>query len=307
MNKKNETSDPIPDKLVQKQDPDADIKKKEQGPAEEKSPAGVLYESRLAEAGLSHKEKRRLRREKMRAITADMSKSEKLKYYIFYYKGPVIVSVIILAFLIYLGRALYLNGRPKALSFAFLNPRSDVTLDAFQDYLKDRGYDDSYRLESASYYVSQAGFEYNAARGAQNANYLQLPVMAEGDEYDFMLTDAKGLDYASRNEIAIPLSAVLSGNLRSELQEKEVLVDAKGPADATLTDAPSEDAPASAYGISSSTDAEKPSCYAVNLSGTSFAAELHDGSPLYLIVTGKSKECLNRTEDFLTYIFSLNP
>ena len=118
-----------------------------------------------------------------------------------------------------------------------------------------------------------------------------------------MITDAKGLDYAARNHVALPLSQCLSDLQLSNY--KEYLVQAKSPEASTATDALKK---AKDYGVKNSTSANElgnnTGIYALNITDTNFAKSLNtEANQVYLIICSDKEENLERTNKILDFIF----
>lgn len=280
--------------------------------------------------GLYFIEKLRSKRERMKSMTADMSRHEKFNYYFYYYKWHVLVLLVLVLFALYAINSICRNSRPRSLAFAMLNPAKSVNISATDSYLKYYKYNSSsYLMLSDKYFVNEADFEHDENAGVNSPTYLQLPVICQGGEYDFMITDAAGLDYASRQEIAFPLTSVFSGSYLDNY--KSFLISAATPEAATLSDAVQSKMDISdpdSYGISKNTnfssaktttdtDADTSTdtnasgsvknynIYAFDISDTSFCKNLSFGSDnTYLIITGRSKASLKRTSQFIDYIYS---
>ena len=262
-----------------------------------------IKDSRLSEHGTSLSQKFKLRKARTQAITKDMTKSEKFSYYTEYYKWPVIIALALVVAIIYLAHTISLKSRPVSLAYAFLNPGNATDTKVIDDYLLDQGFDDSYQVVLDSYYVTEEEYLSAAARGATDATYLQLPELVKDDEYDFMITDAKGLDYAARNDVALPLSQCLSDLQLSNY--KEYLVQAKSPEASTATDALKK---VKDYGVKNSTSANElgnnTGIYALNITDTNFAKSLNtEANQVYLIICSDKEENLERTNKILDFIF----
>ena len=142
-------------------------------PELEEKPIEREIDDRLEMKSLSRKDRRKYKKEKLRETMADMSKSEKAKYLLYYYKEAIIISAVLLIFGIWLGRTIYGNTRPLTISYVVINcgNQLEFNLDTMEQYAKDIGKYKGCRIKGDTN-VTISGEEY--AKGYEGNGNSQI-------------------------------------------------------------------------------------------------------------------------------------
>jgi len=191
----------------------------------EEKPIEKSTDDRLEMKSLSRRDRRKYKKEKIQETIADMSKSEKIKYLLYYYKEAIIISSIILIFVIWLGRTIYGNTRPLTISYAVINcgNQFDFSLDTMEQYAKDIGKFKGYRINGDTNIVisgDENSKEYES--NESNQIYLNFANMATSDYYDVIFSNKIGADGCAELNIYKPLDTYLDAETYAKVKDRIV-------------------------------------------------------------------------------------
>ena len=178
--------------------------------------------SRLELHGLSRKEKRKLIKEQLDEQTEGMSKSEKYKYLLYYYKETLIVTIGVLICLIFLVRTVYNVTRPITISYALINcvDHLDYNTDSIHEYAKAIGKYKGYQIkEDANINLSgkMDTREYNDE--SNNQIFVNFMNMVTSDYYDVLFTNGDGAEYLAREGLVNPVNTYLDSDLYNKVKD----------------------------------------------------------------------------------------
>ena len=248
---------------------------------EEKSPT---VEDNLELHNLSRKERRRAKRERYKKTTEDMSRKEKINYFFYYFKVPILVGIAVIVSLSLIIASLYKNTRPVAISFALLNSPSVEYLskDDFKGYMDYYDMPSSYRM--LDFYSSKCDldiYEDYFSKNPDDAIFSQFPTLCYNDYFDIIISDKTGIDYCAKLSLIRPLEDSLDLSMSKYIYENcpERIVEANNVND-------------------------EPVAYAIDISGTEFAESLHlDYDDVYIALPGQSERNIANSKRILNYIF----
>lgn len=286
IDEKNEASESTDDKTIKESETDENeestsdkASKKEE--FDEKSPTA---EDNLELHGLSRKERNKIKREKYRKTTEDMSRKEKINYFFYYFKVPILVILAVIVSLTFITISLYKNTRPVALSFALLNSPSVeyLTKDDFKDYMDFYDMPSSYRI--IDFYSNKCDldiYEDYYSKNPNDAVYAQFPSLCYNDYFDVIISDKTGIEYCGKMSLIIPLEDSL---------------------DLSMSKYINDNCPERIISVNNVNDDLTP--YAIDISGTEFAESLGlDYDDVYIALPGQSARNIANSKRLLNYIF----
>ncbi len=241
-------------------------------------------EDNLELHGLSRRERRRAKRERYKKTTEDMSRKEKIGYFFYYFKVPILVGLAITVSLSLIIVSLYKNTRPVAISFALLNSPSVEYLskDDFKEYMDYYDMPSSYRM--LDFYSSKCDldiYEDYYSKNPDDAIYSQFPTLCYNDYFDIVISDKTGIDYCAKLSLIRPLEDSLDLSISKYLYDNypERIIEANNVND-------------------------EPVAYAIDISGTEFAKSLHlDYDDVYIALPGQSERNIANSKRILNFIF----
>ena len=241
-------------------------------------------EDNLELHGLSRRERRRAKRERYKRTTEDMSRKEKIGYFFYYFKVPILVGLAVIVSLSLIIVSLYKNTRPVAISFALLNSPSVEYLskDDFKEYMDYYDMPSSYRM--LDFYSSKCDldiYEDYYSKNPDDAIYSQFPTLCYNDYFDIVISDKTGIDYCAKLSLIRPLEDSLDLSMSKYLYDNypERIIEANNVND-------------------------EPVAYAIDISGTEFAKSLHlDYDDVYIALPGQSERNIANSKRILNYIF----
>lgn len=255
-------------------------------------------EDRLAMALMSGKERRAKKRSLMKARMAEMSRKEKIKYIIYYYKWYFLFGVAAVLVFGSLAIAIYKNSRPVSLAAAVLNADDPLAVSdkPFEQFVKDTKLNKGSRLLADAYY--NVTLEYELSNTSGNSNAISLAMLVKDNYYDVIITNLQGLEYCNYACILF---------FMDDYFDQEVLDKYKGRIYYSSDYADPENAKAAINAKTTEIlmavgDRSKP--LAVNISGTEFAKKLNLGyEDVYICFPGGKDRNKDRAEKLLEYIF----
>ena len=238
-------------------------------------------EDNLEMKGMSHRERRAIKKERIQKELEGKTRMEKVSYLLYYYKTPLILTAGAVIIITLLAVSIIINKRPVGLSAAFINVPSDreVTEDVFNDYLAHTGlnYDTSVKLNA------QARLDLDTAdevyrNDPYDYSLTQFPVLCSSDFFDVVITDKTGLDFCSYSNIIFDPEIIISPDTVLALRDHE---------------AKAKDSAGTEY------------FYAYDITDTKFAKSLNFGTRLYLCFPGRADGNKENAERFLRYLYRL--
>ena len=251
---------------------------------EEASEKSIFAEDNLELHGLSRKERKKVKRERYRKTTEDMNRKEKISYFFYYFKVPILVGLATIVGLTFISISLYRNTRPVAISFALLNSPSVeyLTKDDFKDYMDYYNMPSSYRI--IDFYSNKCDldiYEDYYSKNPDDAVYAQFPSLCYNDYFDIIISDKTGIEYCGKMSLIIPLEDSL---------------------DLSMSKYINENCPERIIEVNNVND--EPVAYAIDISGTEFAESLGlDYDDVYIALPGQSSRNIANSKRILNYIF----
>jgi len=249
-------------------------------PGEEKKDDSFV-EDKLELATMSFSDRRKARKAKREKEMEGMDRKQRIKYLLYYYQWPIILTIFIGGCMIWLILAVTRSKPPVALSAAVLNcrDRSLITEDIFSDYMVGANINTAYRTVVECFHLDQNTLMEDFHNDPGNGEFTRFPALARESYYDIVIADRGGLDYCSNTEIAIYPDYVLPLDL----------IEALKPYEAKAKDA---------YG--------QTFVYGYDISGTDFAKALDLGyDEVFICFPGSTSESQMHAENFIRYIFDL--
>ena len=251
---------------------------------EKKVEKSLTAEDNLELHSLSRKERNKAKREKYRQTTAKMNRKEKINYFFYYFKVPILVSIAAIVGVTFITISLYRNTRPVAISFALLNSPSIeyLTKDDFKGYMDYYDMPSSYRM--IDFYSNKADidiYEDYYSKNPDDALYAQFPSLCYNDYFDVIISDKTGIEYCGKMSLIIPLEDSL---------------------DLSMSKYINDNCPERIISVNNLNDDMTP--YAIDISGTEFAISLGlDYDDVYIALPGQSARNIANSKRLLNYIF----
>ncbi len=232
-----------------------------------------------------------------------MTKGEKIKYFIYFYRGTIILLALILLLLITVPMYIIKANKPIAISYAIINqdsfyPASEDGINGYMDYF---GYADDYtvrnysgiQLEDVSTEAtatdstntSDGSDLYLTYQDESNAGYVQFPLLCRDGSLDFVLMDKVALKYCEESDLFLSLEDALSPEGYRQLLEKYPdleIINIKDPQDNSIP------------------------CV-INISHTDFAKDFDLSYDEVYLVFPKTKDASNKKpKELIEYIFGIS-
>ncbi len=247
----------------------------------------VSSENSLELHSLSFRDKLKAKKARYVENTKDMSKPERFKYFVYYYKWHVILGILLLFCAIALPITIYKNSRPISLSYAIVNCDTPgrINQEPFEDYAEFYNISEGYQLlHNITTHLNLETYEEEMTKNPDNASYNQFPLLCFNNHFDIIITDKTGLDYCSVNGLIQPLEDRLTEDVLS-------IINTQYPQ--LIVMSPNYD------------DAETP--YAIDISHTEFAKNLNLGyNDIYVCFPGGEERNFTNSKRFLNYVLQLD-
>ncbi|MBO4863593.1 MAG: hypothetical protein J5517_04465 [Eubacterium sp.] len=185
----------------------------------EEKPQEKTEISRLDMHGLSRKEKRAIIRERLKEETEGMTDKEKYKYLAYYYKEAIIITIGVIACLIFLISTIYKITRPITISYAVVNchDKLDLDTDVIKEYAKAIGKYRGHQVKGdANINLQTDAQEY--VDDSNNQIYVNFMNMITSDYYDVVFTDGKGATYLAKEGLINPVNEYLDADLYNKVK-----------------------------------------------------------------------------------------
>lgn len=189
-------------------------------------------ENRLAKEGLSLKNKLRANHQRCLDNMEGMSKKEKTKYFLYFYRGYIIMGIILLLLAIAIPIHIYNKNKPVAISYAVLNQTSFYTTSksSINDYMDYFNYDSRYKAEEYTGIQLRPHRDEPTTEMADNiaiayqdetsAGYIQFPLLCRDGYIDFVLMDMDAIKCLEGSDLFISLEDTLSSDTYHQLLAK---------------------------------------------------------------------------------------
>ena len=193
----------------------------EQKPQSEKTI--VNTEDNLELHSLSFRDRQRAKRARIKEHMEGMTKGQKFGYILSYYKGRIILGLILLAICIAIPVTIYKKSRPVALSYCIVNSPEPSAIDTsfVDEYLDFYNLNGAYQLESdVTVHLDKDTYLEEYSQNSSASIYTELPMLCFNGYYDVMIMDEKGLEYCAMQEIIYPLRNYLPAEIYSEVEPR---------------------------------------------------------------------------------------
>lgn len=191
-------------------------------PSQETTPH--IAEDCLDISGYSRLDKLKYRFRQEREKWKEMNRSERLSYFMDYYKWPTIFTVMGIVCLIILGYNLYQNSFPTDLRIAILNADTEILEeDAFLTaYRTHYEIPEAHKLEVyPNFKIDPETYqqELNVAGSSQITVYEQLSAYIMSNYFDAMITDPKGYEYSMEIGLIYSLTNIFSEETLKQVED----------------------------------------------------------------------------------------
>jgi hypothetical protein len=183
----------------------------------------VNTEDNLELHSLSFRDRQRAKRARLKEHMDGMSKGQKFGYVLSYYKGKIILGLILLAICIAIPVTIYKKSRPVALSYCIVNAPEPSAVDTsfVDEYLDFYNLNGAYQLESdVTVHLDKDTYLEEYSQNSSASIYTELPMLCFNGYYDVMIMDEKGLEYCAMQEIIYPLRNYLPAEIYSEVESR---------------------------------------------------------------------------------------
>lgn len=199
------------------------------GTESEKDSAGsssapsVNTEDNLELHSLSFRERQRARRQRLKDHMEGMTAGQKAGYILSYYKGKIILAVILLVVCIALPVTIYKKSRPVALSYCIVNSPEPSAVDTsfVDEYLDFYNLNGAYQIHNdLTVHLDKDTYLEEYSQSSSASVYTELPMLCFNGYYDIMIMDEKGLEYCAMQEIIYPLKTYLPADIYSQISDR---------------------------------------------------------------------------------------
>ena len=246
---------------------------------EDKEAAEDNLEMRL----LPFRERMKAKRAKLKKTLSSMSKKEQFSYILFYYKWTFLAITIAIVCVVSITLTIYKNTRPFALSYAVLNISNpmDLNRDFEAEYIDYYGFPKKYQINlDAQRHLDKETYLKVLNSGQDSADYTGFPALCFNGRFDVVVTDEKGAEYCSMQEIFNPLQSYFPADIYPLLEDR-------------------------IYEAANNDDVVMP--FAIDISDTAFAKSLNTGyEKVYLGFPGTTDENYQHAKLFLKFVLGLD-
>lgn len=183
----------------------------------------VNTEDNLELHSLSFRDRQRAKRARIKEHMEGMTKGQKFGYILSYYKGRIILGLVLLAICIAIPVTIYKKSRPVALSYCIVNSPEPSAVDTsfVDEYLDFYNLNGAYQLESdVTVHLDKDTYLEEYSQNFSASVYTELPMLCFNGFYDVMIMDEKGLEYCAMQEIIYPLRNYLPAEIYSEVESR---------------------------------------------------------------------------------------
>ena len=140
-----------------------------------------------------------------------------------FYKGKIILAIIILAVCIALPVTIYKKSRPVALSYCIVNSPEPSAVDTsfVDEYLDFYNLNGAYQIHNdLTVHLDKDTSLEDYSQNSSASVYTELPMLCFNGYYDIMIMDEKGLEYCAMQEIIYPLKTYLPADIYSQISDR---------------------------------------------------------------------------------------
>lgn len=187
------------------------------------SAPSVNTEDNLELHSLSFRERQRARRQRLKDHMEGMTAGQKAGYILSYYKGKIILAIILLAVCIALPVTIYKKSRPVALSYCIVNSPEPSAVDTsfVDEYLDFYNLNGAYQIHNdLTVHLDKDTYLEEYSQNSSASVYTELPMLCFNGYYDIMIMDEKGLEYCAMQEIIYPLKTYLPADIYSQISDR---------------------------------------------------------------------------------------
>ena len=264
-----------------------------------KSPEDSSSEDRLETSLLSGKEKRSRKKEQFRERTAGMTRKEKIKYIIYYYKWIFLAVLGAVIFVTVTAVTIYNNSRPYSINAAVINPLRPMEVNEypFKAFAEDKNLTKGTHYSADVYY--NITINYQTGNVADSSRASALSLQTAKDTYDVIIADVDGLEFSAYSGIIYTLESTAGNDYLEKYKDRLY-----------YTSDYSSPALAGEVAKAQTTDdliniGNRDIAVGIDISDTQFAKDMNFGKDkVYIcIATGKQKR-IERACMFIDYILN---
>ncbi|MBQ8413226.1 MAG: hypothetical protein IJX12_06440 [Lachnospiraceae bacterium] len=215
-----------------------------------------------------------------------MTKAEKLKYFLYYYKERILISMVVIFLAIAIPVTIYNKSRPVAIAYAVVNCDSPkfIKTELFEDYKDFYNFADSTQiLDDKDVHLDAAEYNENTVHSTAATDYSQFPILCHNNYYDIIFTDLTGMEFLAHESVVLTLQKGLSTDMYNLINEEYSHL---------ILEVPNYNGDLTPY--------------AIDITDTEFAKELNLGySPVYVCFPGNSERNIINSKKMLNYILDL--
>lgn len=256
------------------------------GPRRDKPAEKVYTEGNLELQGLSKKEQRRLKRQRLADDMEGMTKKERFAHLIYCFKWQIIGCFIGIVAIAAIGISYYNNSKPMALSYAVVNSPSPFEINT--DIIS-KDYTEFYDINHGHQIVSTLNIvysekSYNEHYNTDDISYTSFPTLCYEDYYDVIFSDKDGVLFLSQTSLINPIEDCLGQDILNGFinDNSDLILESKD-----------------SNGTSKN--------YAIDISNTEFAKNLNLGyDDVYICFPGSNTQNITNIRRLINFIFNLN-
>ncbi len=249
-------------------------------PEFEEKPVEKNQDDRLEMKSLSRRERRKYKKEKMKSTMEGMSKSEKFKYILYFYKEALIIGSILLVASILLGRSIYSATRPITISYVVLNcvNQMEFNMEPMRDYAKSIDKYNGYQIKcDTNVAIKKDEYTQDYESNANSQIYINFLTMCTADYYDVVFTNKEGAFYCATQDVFYPIDKYLDEETYEKVKDRIYVAKDMNGVEQQV---------------------------AIDISDTEFAKSLNLGySDILIGFAGDQQDNHDRVNEFLKYLF----
>lgn len=221
---KSDPDDSRTDSAVQRDKSDSDNSGTDADSKEKKAPR---HEDALDMHFMSRKERIAYKRAQHKEKTSGMTTAQRFRFFFDYYKWQTVLTVSLIAFVVLLGRSIYLGTRPMALGLIVLNniqsQETELSEVIEADYRKCNtfGKHDRFMVITG---LSIDPINYKSETIAAGSNglsdYETLYYLTSAGTIDVLLSDYDGLSYCVEQDLVYPIDMLFTEDALAPYQQR---------------------------------------------------------------------------------------
>lgn len=249
-------------------------------PEFEEKPIEQNQDDRLEMKSLSRKDRLKYKKEKMKATMEGMSRSEKFKYLLYFYKEALIIGTALLLVAIILGKSIYSATRPITISYVVVNcgNQMEFNMTPMRDYAKSINKYDGYQIKcDTNVAIVKDEYSQEYENNANSQVYINFLTMCTSDYYDVVFTNKEGAFYCASQNVFYPLDKYLDAETYEKIKDRIYVAKDMNGVEQQV---------------------------AIDISDTEFAKSMNLGYKDALIgFAGDQEDNHERVQEFLNYLF----